>query len=115
MKNVCKPIHSTLQKFVKLLHELDPMSLVELRSPDEYASEALSVLSRFHETALFTCEDDVLQKEIAVQIVAATFQFWFNEPVKQRLEPTALALLKAYKSSYPKREQNSASEVQSVP
>lgn len=107
-----KPKHEVLQQFTKILFERNPMQLNLEGNPnaaDEYESEALSILSRFNEGAINLCEDESLQREIAVGIVKQAFEFWFNDTKIHEPEKVGFDLLEAYKASYP--EQTASSEV----
>ena len=68
---------------------------------DEYESEALSILSRFSEGALHLCQDEAMQREIAVGIVKQAFEYWFNDTNIHEPEKVAFDLLATYVSSYP--------------
>lgn len=111
MGNERKPAHEVLQQFTKIMHDHNPMGLAP---DDSYESEALSVLSRFTEGALHMCEDDAMQREIAVGIVSNALEFWFNPGfMKETPEKLSWALLDAFKAANPVHEQNSTSEVHS--
>ena len=108
--------HELLQKFTKIMFEHNPMQLKLDGNPNadnEYESEALSVLSRFNEGALHLCEDETLQRELAVGIVQQAFEFWFNDPNMHEPEKLSFLLLETYKASYPQPEQTVQSEVPS--
>ncbi len=116
MGKAYRPKHKLLQDFTKLMDKHNPMQLNLEGNPgkaNEYESEALSVLSRFNESALHLCEEPTLQLEVAVAIVKESFLFWFNTDKMYDPEGLGAALLKAYQGSYPRHEQKPASEVPS--
>lgn len=113
MEQVLKPKHMLLQEFTKTLFEHNPMQ-IHLSGPDattEYESEALSILSRFTEGALNLCEDENIQREIAIGVVKQCFEFWFNEPIVKGPESVGLALLEVFKAAFPVAEQAANVEV----
>ena len=117
MGKAYRPKHKLLQDFTKLISKHNPMQLNVQGNPgaaDEYEQEALSILSRFSESALHLCEDPVLQLEVAVAIVRESFVFWFNTDKITDPEMLSVALVKVYQGSYPQPEQKPASEVPSV-
>lgn len=108
MGNAYKPKHLMLQEFTKILFEHNPMQISMAGNPgaaNEYESEALSILSRYTEGALHLCEDETLQREIAVGIVRQAFEFWFNDTKIHEPEKLGFVLLEVFKSSFPTPEQ----------
>lgn len=108
--------HLVLQDFIRILYECDPMHITfeNPNGADEYESEALSILSRFNEGALQLCEDETMRREIATNLVKQSFEFWFNDTIKEP-EKLAFLLLDCYIASYPQQhEQSSPDEVRSV-
>jgi hypothetical protein len=98
-----KPKYQVLQEFTKILYKENPMAFNFEGNPYaeyEYESEALSILSRFNEGAINLCEDESLQRELAVSIVNQAFQFWFSEHDLKVPESLAFELLAAYVASY---------------
>lgn len=117
MGNEHKPKHLVLQEFTKIMYDHNPMGLplteMGAAGADEYEVEALSVLSRFTESALHMCEDETLQRELAVGIVTNALQFWFTPVAIKDPEKLGWALLDAYLASFPIREQKALAEVPS--
>lgn len=90
---------STFAEFTRILHVRNPMQL-DAPIEDEYASEALSILSRFNEGALHLCPDQQQQLEIAAGLVEQTFSFWFDAPIKMNLEELAKELLSSFVAAH---------------
>lgn len=102
-----------LEEFTKIMHDKNPMGLPKDAPEDEYESEALSALSRFNESALHMCDDQLMRREIAAGIIKQVFDFWFAGLEARDLEKLAFELLDAYVASYPQPEQRATVEVQS--
>lgn len=93
-----KPKHVVLQEIMMIMSTHDPMSLGP--SPEEYESEALSVLSRFNEAVLQLCDDPIVRAKTAEDIVRSAFAFWFGSPLED-LQAMANQVLSTYLASYP--------------
>lgn len=101
-KEKARPRHEVLKDFTEALYKHDPMGI---KSPhdDEYEGEALSILSRFTESALHAADDEEAAFEVAAGIITQCFTFWFDElSTELELEPLTLDLLTIYVNSYPK-------------
>lgn len=100
-RETAKPKVEVLQEFMDIIYRHDPMGI---KSPneDEYDGEALSILSRFTESALHVSDDEQAAYDVAAGIVTECFTFWFEEvPDQPDLEGLTLELLTTYVNSYP--------------
>ena len=89
------------------MHRHDLMAL--RGGPDEYESEALSVLSRFNESALGACEDRTTLEQVSCGIVRQAFEFWFTET-----PPDVTAMVHELLEAYLGPEQPVSPEVHSA-
>lgn len=98
---VATPKHELLQEFTKILHKHDPMGTGS-QSEDEYEPEALSILSRFCESALQLADEESAVLTFAAGAIQQTFEFWFGQlPTDSNLEPLMLELVKTYINAFP--------------
>lgn len=67
-------VESRLRSFIDVLNRNDPFKTTS-EDPDEYASEALSIMSRFSEAFIEDC-DPVRRSELATSIVKKTLKYW---------------------------------------
>ena len=97
MNTASKPRHDILQDLTVVLYKRNPMNL-SLDSSLEYENEALSILSRFSESAIEIPTDEALVAQVAVGIVKQTLEFWFDQVFSDRdIEPLARELLATYR------------------
>lgn len=87
--------HDTLVDLTRILYDHNPMN-IPLGDPSEYEDEALSILSRYVESALHMCPDETMRRQISTGIVSAAFEFWFSEKAPQDIERVSFALLDSY-------------------
>lgn len=94
--------HLVLQDMAFIIYEDDPAGFAaDSNNKYEYEAEALSILSRFTESALHVVEEDDAIK-LAAGIVTQTFEFWCDKiEDTMTLERLTLKLLKLYLDSYP--------------
>lgn len=115
MGGTYKPRHVVLQEFTTTLHALDPVGLAKQGAPnDEYETEALSLLCRFHEAMFREHSSEEKVFDLASSIVRQTFGFWFGETTLLSDQVTAViarALLTVYNDSYPSTEKTTGSGV----
>ncbi len=99
MKVEIKPKHLVLQEFsaVLLRHNL---MMFSCDNPLEYEEEALSILSRYSESALHLANDENLMNSVAVDIVKQSFDFWFNTIDNVNVEPIAKELVAVFRASF---------------
>lgn len=98
--------HEVLLDFTAVIQKHDPM---KINSPheDEYEGEALSILSRFTESALHVADDEEVAFDVATGIVIECFTFWFDEINEElKLDELALELLTIYVNSHPEADAN---------
>ena len=103
-KDTARPKVEVLQDFIGIIYRHDPMAIGSPHE-DEYDGEALSILSRFTESALHVSDDEEAAFDVAAGIVTECFNFWFDEvPGEPNLEPLTLELLTTYVNSYPEAD-----------
>lgn len=107
-----KPKHKVLQDFTSVLSKRNPMQLSR-ENPLEYESEALSILSRFNESALQLAGEEAVVAQVATGIVKQALEFWFDDISGVDPEPIARDLLAVYRISYGQEPEEQA-EVSSV-
>lgn len=94
-----KPKHLVLQDITAALLRINPMKLGR-DNPLEYELEALSILSRFSESALQMCDDEATIAKIATGIVSQALDFWFENVEQVNCEVVARELLGIFKASF---------------
>jgi hypothetical protein len=103
-KNTVQRKHEVLLEFTKVIQKHDPM-VINSPHEEEYEGEALSILSRFTESALHVADDEEAAFEVAAGIVTECFTFWFDELSEGlELEGLTLDLLTVYVNSYPEED-----------
>jgi hypothetical protein len=82
MKSSIKRYQDLLKQFTLILHKYDPCGCTKKCPEDEYAGEALSILSSWLEfsTQEKYDSDDVVYQQYK-QIVFDKLYFWFQAPV----------------------------------
>lgn len=96
-----KPKHQLLQELSEALLRRNPMHLKE-NDPLEYEDEALSMLSRFTESALHLASpaDEETVVQVATNIVQQTLDFWFDTCEGVNLEELAREMLGIFRSGF---------------
>lgn len=101
-----RPRHLVLKDFVKILGKHDPFVLLKADNPhgiSEYDHEAISILARFHESAIQAAESQAWAETLATKLVQEAFEFWFSKPIhdSELARQLAVDLLRAYDVSMP--------------
>lgn len=94
-----KPKYAVLQEFAAVLLKRNPMNL-NLENSLEYEAEALSILSRFAESALQIPDDEGVVTQVATAIVKQSLEFWFDDIGQVDPEPIARELIAVYRASF---------------
>jgi hypothetical protein len=102
-----RPRHLVLRDFERVLCKHNPMEL-HVDSPgkdNEYDQEAISILARFHESALQCCTEDQAALTVATLLVQESFGFWFNQGIADEAKCNDLVkeLLHVFFASFPRQ------------
>jgi hypothetical protein len=107
------PKHQLLQEFAEALMRRNPMNLKE-GNPLEYEDEALSILSRFAESALQLADDEAAIVEVASNIIQQALDFWFDSSAGVNVEELARDLLGIYRRGFAVAEEEETPKVSHV-
>lgn len=99
MDGDAKPKYVVLQEFAAVLLKRNPMHL-NPENPHEYEAEALSILSRFVESAIQIPDDEAVVAQVATAIVKQSLDFWFDDIGPVDPEPIARELIAVYRTSF---------------
>lgn len=98
-------LQEILLKFTDVITDRNPANIDKsvITEGLRYDVEALSVLSRFVETAIHVPKDENEIAHIAYSIVKQTFDYWYNKPDiidDNSLKDLSVSLLRIYRLSF---------------